>query len=919
MFSFSRSRKVARNRVTPIRPAVESLEDRCTPSCNVISGFVYQDANNNGIFDPGEQPIANSPIQLRNAANQVVGSTMTNAQGFYEFDHDATVSTAMASITRTVSFPSTETDFTLTKLLQQFDPALGELQSIDITHAGSITSEIKVENFSTSSPSTISATVGGDLTLVAPGVNHMLTLTQNAGSYSAQVYDGTIDFAGTSGSSFGSKTAQNSGSITLTGSALTPYIGTGTVGIQESSTATSNATGGGNLIAQVNSTGTATITVVYKFIPENCLDPGNYTIIQTQQPAGLLDGKDARGGTPLANSVGADTIAVVLGNADLPNNNFGEIAPARLSGFVWADASNDGLMGTGEARIPSTTVTLTGFSDLGPVSQTAATNASGFYEFTNLRPGVYTLSETQPAGFLDGRDAMGSQGGVMNNDQMSSISLAAGMNGQNNNFGELQPAGLSGFVYADADDDGVKEPGESPIPGVTVTLTGSDDLGAAVNIVATTDAAGFYRFQNLRPGTYTITETHPGGFIDGKDAIGSQGGTAGNDVMSAITLAAGVLGINNNFGEIKPESADLVIVKSVSAASVKVGQNLSYTLTISNVGPDTAKQVVVTDTLPTDATFVGAFGVGWNISQTGGVVTATRNTLAVNQPTTIVVTITAPAVSNTLVNEATVTSITPDPTPLNNKSTVSTPVVVNPPPIAPLATRLGAAATTSKRQLLTRGGATSTVTKQRMAFVDGVYQILLGRSPSKRELNVQVQRLQRGVARSAIVRQLFNSDAHFTFAARQLYTSFLHRVPSPLETAAAIQQLRGGGGEAALAQQLVTSAEYQAQFNTPSKLVGGLYLSLTGKLPDVSTHQSLVQSLDSQPLLQAVQSLMATQDGLRFTVDHVYRTVLRRRATAGETQFGALQLQTGATTQAELTIKLLASGAFYQLAWKSVR
>src|SRR5262249_17928549 len=30
---------------------VERLEDRTLPSCTSISGFVYQDANNNGLFD----------------------------------------------------------------------------------------------------------------------------------------------------------------------------------------------------------------------------------------------------------------------------------------------------------------------------------------------------------------------------------------------------------------------------------------------------------------------------------------------------------------------------------------------------------------------------------------------------------------------------------------------------------------------------------------------------------------------------------------------------------------------------------------------------------------------------------------------------------------------------------------------------
>ena len=101
--------------------------------------------------------------------------------------------------------------------------------------------------------------------------------------------------------------------------------------------------------------------------------------------------------------------------------------------------------------------------------------------------------------------------------------LAAGVDGAEQQL--RRAAGrraLAGFVYVDANNDGVKDAGETPIAGVTVTLTGTDDLGA-VSRTTTTDATGFYRFPNLRPGTYTITETQPAGYLDGKDTIGTPG------------------------------------------------------------------------------------------------------------------------------------------------------------------------------------------------------------------------------------------------------------------------------------------------------------------------------------------------------------------------------------------------------------
>src|SRR5205823_3156745 len=140
-------------------------------------------------------------------------------------------------------------------------------------------------------------------------------------------------------------------------------------------------------------------------------------------------------------------------------------------------------------------------------------------------------------------------------DTVSAIVLGDGGNGVNYNFGELVPASLAGFVYRDNNNNGVFEPalGETGIAGVTVTLTGTDDRGTAINQAALTGAGGAYAFANLRPGVYTLTETQPAGFVDGKDTQGTPGnGTVNNDQFANITLAAGVNGANNDFGELVP-------------------------------------------------------------------------------------------------------------------------------------------------------------------------------------------------------------------------------------------------------------------------------------------------------------------------------------------------------------------------------
>ena len=53
------------------------------------------------------------------------------------------------------------------------------------------------------------------------------------------------------------------------------------------------------------------------------------------------------------------------------------------------------------------------------------------------------------------------------------------------------------------------------------------------------------------------------------------------------------------------ESADLVVTMSDNPDPVTIGNRLRYTITVNNSGPDTATNVIVTDSLPTSVTYLG--------------------------------------------------------------------------------------------------------------------------------------------------------------------------------------------------------------------------------------------------------------------------------------------------------------------------
>ena len=220
---------------------------------------------------------------------------------------------------------------------------------------------------------------------------------------------------------------------------------------------------------------------------------------------------------------------------------------------MYQDAGNDGVKGAGEAGIPGVTVTLTGTNDLGqPVTLVKTTDANGFYEFTGLRPGTYTVTETQPGAYLDGKDTAGSTGGTVANDVLSAITLTAGANSVNNNFGELLPASLGNRLWLDADSDGQQDLGESGVVGATVTLIGGGADGVINGIgdtvaTTTTGTNGEYRFNNLNAGEqYQVQFAAPTGTVftqanvsgNTLDAVDSDANIATGKTQ-IVTLAQG--------------------------------------------------------------------------------------------------------------------------------------------------------------------------------------------------------------------------------------------------------------------------------------------------------------------------------------------------------------------------------------------
>jgi uncharacterized repeat protein (TIGR01451 family) len=144
--------------------------------------------------------------------------------------------------------------------------------------------------------------------------------------------------------------------------------------------------------------------------------------------------------------------------------------------------------------------------------------------------------------------------------------------------------------------------------------------------------------------------------------------------LFAVSTLFGLASCSSEPTEPEPDRADLSITKSDAADPVTVGDEVVYTITVSNAGPQNATGVIVTDDLPSTATFGSANASQGSCSRSGGTVTCDLGSLATGANTTITLTVTADQVG-TLTNTATVSGDQEDPNGGNDSATEETTIL----------------------------------------------------------------------------------------------------------------------------------------------------------------------------------------------------------------------------------------------------
>ncbi|MFO1491687.1 MAG: SdrD B-like domain-containing protein [Kiritimatiellia bacterium] len=188
---------------------------------------------------------------------------------------------------------------------------------------------------------------------------------------------------------------------------------------------------------------------------------GNYAFVNLRPGCYVVEEVDPAGYTSTGDSAPPNNnlipVTVVSGQT-AAGNDFIDTRPVLIGDFVWEDLNGNGLQDVGEPGIPNVTVTL--LNGVNAVVANTTTTASGFYAFTGINAGTYSVRfdlTTLPAGFVAttptvGPDNLDSDGDAAG--QTRQITLTSGQIMRDLDLGAYQPVSLGDYVWRDQNGNG---------------------------------------------------------------------------------------------------------------------------------------------------------------------------------------------------------------------------------------------------------------------------------------------------------------------------------------------------------------------------------------------------------------------------------------------------------------------------------
>jgi len=198
-----------------------------------------------------------------------------------------------------------------------------------------------------------------------------------------------------------------------------------------------------------------------------------------------------------------------------------------VSNFVWHDTNINGIQDPGETGIEFVNVDLYDSGD--NWINSVITDADGLYQFIDLEPGDYYVIFHEPAGFQfsdadqggdDTKDSDADRTAGPTYGKTPTFSLVSAVENTTIDCALHQHGTISNFVWWDINDNGIQDPGEPGVEGVTVTLYEND--GTTVVTTAVTDVNGEYLFDFVEPATYKVGFAPIAGYSIGQQDLGGD-------------------------------------------------------------------------------------------------------------------------------------------------------------------------------------------------------------------------------------------------------------------------------------------------------------------------------------------------------------------------------------------------------------
>lgn len=164
---------------------------------------------------------------------------------------------------------------------------------------------------------------------------------------------------------------------------------------------------------------------------------------------------------------------------------------------------------------------------------------------------------------------------------------------------------ITGVVYEDENQDGVRQMGEAGLGGVSILLFENGNI-IPIQTVVTEDLpnTGMYSFPNISDGTYNIA-------LEGESLYSSITEPSVNNLIPGysyarqVVVSDGVISTGNDFGVTLDVNnanfgdANLHIKKALLDSSLSIiDRNITWQVEVTNFGPDTATGVNIIDSIP---------------------------------------------------------------------------------------------------------------------------------------------------------------------------------------------------------------------------------------------------------------------------------------------------------------------------------